>query len=502
MWFEFNDESEAGLCDLLGCSEVRFDFQWRHQSEFPSVVGCSVSEIDEPGRAASFVNTLRGSPQDGVKFQRQADLVDYIKKQGDDLFRLFAREVPRVELLPEFRQIRHDDNAGYGFDGTNLIAELSEWSSPEFGDQQLRSKFIKIQDFLRQLLHLPDAELSVTTKSQTIMLNSNGLRLPLASFGTGTHELVILLVAILHEEHVVFCMEEPEVHLHPRLQRELISFLVGQTDSTYLVSSHSPTMINADFELPSTLTDAIQVFHVTRQIRGTTCSPVAGDSAVIQAVHDLGVRPSDLLQTNAVIWVEGPSDRVYLQRWIELLDPDLIEGIHYAVMFYGGRMLAHISLARDSINYDDVSDVHTNLIDVLRINQRAVVLMDRDRDSRRIPINESKRRIQRQAAETESVAWVTHGREIENYLSSRVVSAAIKVQCGIEVNLTVNEFGRFGQSIRDALKRCGARDINYENRKVEWSRRFAAEYTRDDIGEVLRKDITPALKAIRTWNDS
>ena len=61
-------------------------------------------------------------------------------------------------------------------------------------------------------------------------------------------------------------------------------------------------------------------------------------------LDDLDVRASDILLANSVIWVEGPSDRLYINRWIELWENGALkEGIHYQCMFYAGRLLAHIS---------------------------------------------------------------------------------------------------------------------------------------------------------------
>lgn len=37
-----------------------------------------------------------------------------------------------------------------------------------------------------------------------------------------------------------------------------------------------------------------------------------------ELLNDLDIRASDLLQSNGIVWVEGPSDRVYVKRWIEL----------------------------------------------------------------------------------------------------------------------------------------------------------------------------------------
>lgn len=98
----------------------------------------------------------------------------------------------------------------------------------------------------------------------------------------------------------------------------------------------------------------------------------------------LGYRASDLLQCNAVIWVEGPSDRIYLNHWIRAVAPELVEGVDYSIMFYGGRLLSHLS-ADDS----EVSD----FISLRKLNRNVAVVIDSDRCSSRASINTTKQRV-------------------------------------------------------------------------------------------------------------
>jgi hypothetical protein len=67
--------------------------------------------------------------------------------------------------------------------------------------------------------------------------------------------------------------------------------------------------------------------------RGTRDEP-----ANPQICDDLGYRPSDLLQADCVIWVEGHSDNIYVRRWIELIDPNQDEGIDYSIVFDVGKL--------------------------------------------------------------------------------------------------------------------------------------------------------------------
>ena len=68
--------------------------------------------------------------------------------------------------------------------------------------------------------------------------------------------------------------------------------------------------------------------------------------------NDLGYKASDLLQTNSIIWVEGPSDRIYINFWLNEIDDSLVEGVHYSIMFYGGRLFSHLT----ADDYDDIED--------------------------------------------------------------------------------------------------------------------------------------------------
>ncbi|MFM9597423.1 hypothetical protein ACKI1O_49810, partial [Streptomyces scabiei] len=90
-----------------------------------------------------------------------------------------------------------------------------------------------------------------------------------------------------------------------------------------------------------------------------------------------------------------PSDRIYLNRWIELWsEGSLREGTHYQIIFYGGRLLSHLSAQSP----EDVA----SCISILNTNRNAIILIDSDKRSKSTPINETKKRIQNEFAEIES----------------------------------------------------------------------------------------------------
>lgn len=139
--------------------------------------------------------------------------------------------------------------------------------------------------------------------------------------------------------------------------------------------------------------------------------------AISSICDDLGYRPSDLLQSNCIIWVEGPSDRLYLNHWINSINNTLLEGIHYSIMFYGGRLLSHLS-ADDA----EVKD----FISLRRLNRHMVIVLDSDRTKEADDLNETKTRVESEFTDGVGFAWVTQGREIENYIDPKLLEISLQ----------------------------------------------------------------------------
>ncbi|WP_158512735.1 ATP-dependent nuclease [Sphingobium sp. SYK-6] len=224
---------------------------------------------------------------------------------------------------------------------------------------------------------------------------------------------------------VIFAIEEPENNLHPALLRRLLNFLATQRDShgfTLLITTHSPVCIDW-----STKRDNSQILHVQHRQGETSVRTAIEYNHSRDILNDLDVRASDILQANGIIWVEGPSDRIYIKKWIELISQQkLIEGVHFTVMFYGGKLLSHFDALPPNQSHD--------LVSFMSLNRNAALLMDSDRHlggrktgsgrirKPRIKINGTKLRIKEELERIGGFVWITEGREVENYISERVIA--------------------------------------------------------------------------------
>jgi len=316
---------------------------------------------------------------------------------------------PKIELIPAIRKIGEPgETASDDYSGIGIIDRLARIQNPAHNQQYEKDKFQNINAFLREVTNNNSATLEIPYNRDSIIVHMDSKSLPLSSLGTGIHEVVILAAAATVLEEAILCIEEPELHLHPILLKRLCNYLAKKTNNQYMITTHSAHLLDT----PDTA-----VFHV-RFENGTTTVEAALNSGHLTSIFaDLGFRASDLLQSNSIIWVEGPSDRIYLNHWIRSEAPDLLEGIHYSVMFYGGRLLSHLTANDSEVN---------EFISLRRLNRYISIVIDSDKTHPDDDINDTKKRIQEEFDKGPGFAWITEGREIENYVEQTIMEKAIK----------------------------------------------------------------------------
>jgi len=294
-----------------------------------------------------------------------------------------------VRRLSEARDIvpEHDDSnlnldqSGRG--GANIIQNyLNKVSYPTYLVKEI---------LLRELnnIFVPDSTFQEILCQQwndnrwEIYLEEKGKgSIPLSRTGSGLKTILLVLIILHLIPHIekkqlseyIFCLEELENNLHPALQRRLLIYLRDialKENCTFFLATHS----NVAIDLFSHDKHA-QIIHVTHDGEKAEAKAVKTYIEQKGVLDDLDIRASDLLQSNGIVWVEGPSDRLYFNRWIELLtDGELREGTHYQCVLYGGRLLAHLTA-------DEPREVTGEWIEILRVNRNAIMIIDSDKRSK------------------------------------------------------------------------------------------------------------------------
>jgi putative ATP-dependent endonuclease of OLD family len=121
-----------------------------------------------------------------------------------------------------------------------------------------------------------------------------------------------------------------------------------------------------------------------------------------------------------VIWVEGPSDRIYIKHWLDLYckskkKQGLTEGKHNSFVMYGGSLLTYY-------DYDnEEQDTDFNPIELVSTSRYAFVVADSDIYSDRTDYKKADKRLIKRERESDNFGlWVTKGKEIENYVPDSI----------------------------------------------------------------------------------
>lgn len=213
------------------------------------------------------------------------------------------------------------------FSGLSIYEDIKKLLLGEVEERKIITNFEKfLEDEIFQ------TEVTLIPKYNEDVLNiklGKQPQLAIYNLGDGIQTLISILFPIFirkNNELLVF-IEEPETHLHPKWQNLLIHCLSKFTNHTYFLTTHSTSFIN---------NSNVSTFIIKKEEEISQIALSEIDSDKLEILNDLGYKTSDLLQTNFILWVEGLSDKIYFNYWIKLIEPELKEGIHYNIMFFGG----------------------------------------------------------------------------------------------------------------------------------------------------------------------
>ena len=254
------------------------------------------------------------------------------------------------------------------------------------------------------------------TKWEIYLREEGKGRIPLSESGSGLKTILMVLVFTILIPNVdhkkisqyIFLFEELENNLHPSLQRRLLKYIENLTEegALFFLTTHSNVTLDAYQN-----SDITNIIHLQKEESQVNLINITNKIQKNSILNDLGIKASDLLQSNGIIWVEGPSDRVYINNWIKIhKKANIIEGKDYQCVFYGGRLLSNLSLEDEN-----------ELVNLMSVNRNAIIVLDSDKKGNNAPLNKTKKRIIEEAKKQGILVWVTKGREIENYIPELLI---------------------------------------------------------------------------------
>ena len=442
------------------------------------------------------------SRNEDLKQERQSIIQEYYKLLSNINFRRINAD---RDIVAEVESAG-DELTFNGLGTTNLIRQFITNASYDENvvEKTLLTELNKIME--------PDAcfeRISVqqigegNSKKWEIFLQEKGQnRFALSKTGSGLKTIILMLVNLYllsalpenKKKYFVFAFEELENNLHPALQRRVFNYLCEYADARkndvrIFLTTHSHVAINI-FSKNKNAT----IHHVFKENGISVVRQVNSYFGNVEILEDLDIQPSDILQANGIIWVEGPSDRIYIKRWLDLLTNGRFkEGQHYQFLYYGGKLLSHYELGCIGGQEDDVTTTE-DLISILTTNRHAVIVMDSDKRKATDTINETKKRIQNEFEKRGFMCWITAGKEIENYLTEKSINSAYEKKVKTKkIEKDIGKYTLFPNYVKSYEK-------NFTNVKVSFAKKVAAYITENDFRYDLKEQIKKLVNNIEMWN--
>lgn len=225
----------------------------------------------------------------GLRANKREELLQALKKAASkltpnyDIDRIHSHVIPGVDFIKEFfcshiwylGPLREEPKAIYplesdgsakdvGYKGENTAAvydnnrkeTISYIAPPAFeniADVKLRPKKSTLEKAVKEWLVYLGVANEITTDDQgkighTMQINNDlGMNQDLTHVGVGVSQVLpILIMSLLAERGDVIILEQPELHLHPKVQTRLADFFVSMNalGKQCLVETHSEYLIN------------------------------------------------------------------------------------------------------------------------------------------------------------------------------------------------------------------------------------------------------------------
>jgi hypothetical protein len=189
---------------------------------------------------------------------------------------------------------------------------------------------------------------------------------PIYHLGDGLQQAIILTYQCYLQKDSVcaFFIEEPELHMHAGMVRQLMNFYLNETKHYYFFTTHSNHLLDMVDESDEVV---IQKFTKNKKEDGSSYFEIKRCDKDRELLAALGVRPSSVYLANCTIWVEGITDRLYLvkymQKYLEDLknsnDPRFLKyrgfmpNFHYTFVEYQGSNLVHWNFDEEDQDFLD-----------------------------------------------------------------------------------------------------------------------------------------------------
>lgn len=245
--------------------------------------------------------------------------------------------------------------------------------------------------------------------------------------GDGIQALIILMYKIfMADENSYIFIDEPEINLHPGMQRLFLEQITSNPDLTeknltYYISTHSNHFLDLTLEEENI---SIYSFRAELDEDGEKKLIVKnvnrGDNDILK---NIGVNNSSVFMANCSLWVEGISDRTYIRAFLKSYCNYLNvsfpkEDIDFAFFEYAGSNLDHYFFDDDIEENEEDKIIYD--ISAMSLSNRIFLIADGDNVTDGSSKGKRLQKLEKSTSKNFVPKIIKSHREIENLLTNEV----------------------------------------------------------------------------------
>lgn len=368
--------------------------------------------LAEKGQDSSiiYIPTLRGA---GTLYQKQKDELTSI-----------SQDIYQESVYKYYYGLDKDSI----YTGQSLYKDIRKSRN---GRKKQRDAFSEFEKFIREQFFPNHDEVDIVALEEeeggniNIYLEKDSDEgRELHHLGDGLQALILMLYPIfMAEKGSIFLIEEPEMHLHPGLLSTFIRTLlreeeIKEKELRFFFSTHSTHLLDFVYEAP----EDFSLFALEQNHKSKGSSYIRQiKEKDIALLNLMGVNNSSLFIANSSIWVEGHTDRKYIQGLLYAFEqylkekleriPSLQEDLHYCFFEFAGSNIGHYLFGEEEENETE-SKITANFL-----HNKICLVHDQDHLGRKAK-SKAEQHERLGKAENEAFAYsCTDGVEMENILS-------------------------------------------------------------------------------------
>jgi predicted ATPase len=308
------------------------------------------------------------------------------------------------------------------FTGLTLYREIRKLLLGSLEDRGVIAKF---QQFLAEKFFDGEPVALIPKEDKTVLDVKIGdeAERPIFALGDGIQSIIIMTFQLFlrRQQQLLFFCEEPELYLHPGMQRVLLNVFNGFPGHQYFLTTHSNHFLDITLDLRDvsiyTFRKELEKSDSREKIASFKIENLSNETG--QCLEVLGVRNSSVFLSNCTIWVEGITDRLYLAHYLNLYQEQHFgesksfqEDLHFSFVEYSGSNITHWSF----LDGDE-----TSTINVDRLCGRLFLVSDKD------DVTNSAKATRHEKLRTKlrDRYYRLECREIENLLTPKVIMEVV-----------------------------------------------------------------------------